>query len=643
MITFQRARRSLAIGRWAAGLAAATITCSAGTALADEAQLPDLGRLSLEELADLEVTSVSRQPEPMADAGAAIFVITNDDARRSGALTLPELLRLAPNLEVARIDALDYSITARGFGGFEAANKLLVQIDGRSVYTPLFSGVDWDQHHLLLDDLDRVEVVSGPGGALWGANAVNGVVSITTRRAEDTQGLLLAGTAGTQDSDVRLRYGGRLGERGAYRVYVTGYDRGDLKRADGADADDGWSGLQGGFRADWSGALDELTLQGDVQDNEIASPAATSGYVRGGNLLGRWTRQTGRTGRLEIQAYYDRSEREARLIYDALETWDVELQHAFGWRAHQLVWGGGFRRTQDEFRTLFQPNLLNPAARTMTIGSFFVQDQIALREDLTLTLGLKLEDNSYTELDYMPSVRLAWRLPGDHLLWAAVSRAIRNPSRIERDFAIAGLVAPGFMASEELIAYEAGYRGRPSVRSSLSVNLFYNAYDDLRTNELDRRLAEPIYVGNSLEGVTYGIEAWGALDVTDRWRLSAGASWLGKDFKLKPGSLDVSRREAEGVDPDYWLKLRSQMQLTDRLELDLFLRAYGETPASAASGYLGAPAYADLAARLGWRITPALELSLAGNNLLDDQHPEASEARRKEPPRSLQLGLRWAY
>jgi iron complex outermembrane recepter protein len=614
-----------------------------GVAAAAEAEAP-LGQLSLEELADLEVTSVSRLPEPVADAGAAIYVITNDDVRRSGALSLPEALRLAPNLEVARIDALDYSITARGFGGFESANKLLVQIDGRSVYTPLYSGVDWDQHHLLLDDLDRIEVVSGPGGALWGANAVNGVVSITTRRAEDTQGLLAAATAGTLDSDLRVRYGGRLGERGAFRVYATGFRRGDLKRADGEDADDGWDAVQGGFRADWSTGSDELTLQGDLSESDIDQPAGLDdGYARGANLLGRWTRPTGRTGRLEVQAYYDRTEREARLFYDALETWDVELQHAFEWRVHHIVWGGGYRRTQDEFRTLTLPNLLNPARREVTIGSFFVQDQVALSENLTLTLGMKLEDNSYTELDYMPSARLAWRLPGDHLLWAAVSRAIRNPSRIERDFAIEGLVKPGIMGSEKLVAYEAGYRGRPSARTSLSVNLFYNDYDDLRTNELDPSLPEPIYVGNTMRGVTFGVEAWGALDVTDSWRLSAGGAWLGKDFELEPDSRDIAKFEAAGVDPDYWVKLRSQTQLADNLELDVYLRAYGETPASAASGYLGAPAYVELSGRLGWRPVEQLELSVAGLNLLDDQHPEASETRRTEIPRSVQVGLRWTY
>ena len=644
-MTYRVTHRTRAIKRrLMAGALTLALGALASPALADDQALPGLERLSLEELAAIEVTSVSRRPEAVGDAGAAVFVVTNADIRRSGALTLAEALRIAPNLEVMRIDALDYSITARGFAGFEAANKLLVQIDGRTVYSPLFSGVDWDQQHLLLEDIGQIEVVSGPGGALWGANAVNGVVNITSRSAEETQGWLAAANLGTLDSDARLRYGGRLGANAAYRVYATGYKRGDLRLANGEDANDGWNGVQGGARLDWRGARDTVTLQGEVHDNAIDnSLGAAGGYVRGGNILGRWTRELGDIGVVEVQAYYDRVEREARLIYDSLDAYDVQVQHNFDWRGHAVVWGGGLRRTEDTFRTLNPPNLLNPASRGVTIGNFFVQDQIALRDDLSLTLGLKLEDNSYTELDYMPSARLTWRLSDQHMVWVAVSRAIRNPSRIERDFFIAGLVAPGFMGSEELLAYEVGYRGRPSARTSLSLNVFYNDYDDLRTNELNPAISPPVYVGNTMRGSVWGLEAWGAFDVADWWRLSASANFLGKDFELKPGSLDVARFEAAGADPDHWFKLRSQMQITERLQLDVDLRAYGDVPRLRASGYVGTESYAEADVRLGWRITEALELSVVGQNLLNDQHAEASETRRTEVPRSAHVGLRWAY
>jgi iron complex outermembrane receptor protein len=272
----------------------------------------DLSRLSIEDLAELEVTTVSKHPESLAHAPAAIYVLTNDDIRRSGVQTLPEALQLAPNLEVMRVDALDYTISARGFGGFESANKLLVLVDGRSVYTPLYGGVDWDQHHLVLDDIERVEVVSGPGGALWGVNAVNGVINVRTKSAYDTQGLLVTATAGTLDSDAAVRFGGQIADGPAWRVYATGYKRGDLKTVAGDSANDGWDGLQGGFRADWARQNDTLTVQGDLSDNTIEnSLGASGGYVRTANLLGRWSRAFESGASLEIQTYADRSERRA--------------------------------------------------------------------------------------------------------------------------------------------------------------------------------------------------------------------------------------------------------------------------------------------------------------------------------------------
>jgi len=603
----------------------------------------DLARLSLEDLGKIEVTSVSRRPEPVSAAPAAVYVITNEDIRRSGALSLPEALRLAPNLDVNRVDALDYSISARGFASQEAAQKLLVMIDGRSIYSTLLSGVFWDQNHVLLDDVNRIEVVSGPGGALWGANAVNGVVSITTRSAEETQGLLASAAAGTFDSDLRLRYGGRLGPNLAFRIYGTGVLRGDLRKADGSSAKDGWQSGQVGFRADWKGAADTVTVQGDLQDGSIdQSPQAASGYVRGANVLGRWTRQFGSGGSLEVQAYYDRVRREANLIVDAVDTYDLQVQHTFAaGRRHRIVWGGGYRVTDDAFRPVAGPQLLDPASRRVSIANAFGQDEISLGADLSLTLGIKAEDNSYTKLEFMPNVRLAWRPSGDQLLWAAVSRAIRNPSRVERDFAIPGVVVPGVFGSEKLIAYEAGYRAQPTGRTSVSVSLFYDDYDDLRTNDLTPPGTLPIFVGNSMRGRVLGVELWGAYDLRDWWRLSAGATALSKRFEDKPGSLDIAQFEAAGLDPDYWFKLRSEMRLSSTLDLDLRLRAYGAVPTSQASGYLGAKAYAEADVRLAWRVGPNLELALTGNNLLHAQHAEASEDRRNEIPRSAYVSLRW--
>lgn len=648
MIQFEcKARRT---GRLLlASVAAAALAAGAAHAAQDEDEAGPtsakaLGEMSLDELSQISVTSVSKRPETLSQAAASVYVITNDMIRRAGALSLPEALRQAPNLEVMRIDALDYSISARGFSGFEAANKLLVMIDGRSVYNPLFSGVDWDQHQVLLDDVEQIEVISGPAGVLWGANAVNGVINVNTKSAFDTQGGLFVADLGTLDSDVRLRYGRQIGDAGAGRIYATAFKRGDMRLASGENARDGWDGLQAGFRTDWAHDRDSFTFQGDVQDSKIdESLGFADGYVRGGNLLGRWTRRTGDTGSLEVQTYYDQIEREARQIHDELKVWDIQAQQAFTHGRHAVVWGAGYRITRDEFRTLTDPQLLAPPKRRVDIGNVFVQDEVTLRRNLLLTLGVKLETNSYTRTELMPSARLGWRLSDRQFVWGAVSRAIRNPSRIERDFFIAGLVEPGQMGSEKLVAYELGYRGRVTDRANVSVSAYYNVYDQLRTNELILTRTPPIFVGNTMEGETYGVEAWGDVQVADWWRLSLGGSVLGKNFRLKPGSHDVAQFEAAGVDPDYWIKARSQMRLSDRVDLDIGLRYYDDVPTSQASGYVGAGNYAEASMRLAWRVTDNLELSVTGLDLLHDQHPEASESRRNEIPRSAFVSLRWTH
>ncbi len=529
--------------------------------VAEDASLQNLDAFSIEELGQIQITSVSKRPEAIGQAASAIYVITNEDLRLSGALTLPEALRMAPNLEVTRIDALDYTITARGFSGSESSNKLLVLIDGRSIYTPLYSGVDWDQHHVFLDDVDRIEVISGPGGTLWGTNAVNGVINVSSKPAGQTLGWLANGTGGSLDSDVRLRYGAMLGESAAFRVYATAYKRGDLERPNGSSANDGWWGAQGGFRTDWARGADALTLQGDISNNQIDESVGVAGYARGANLLGRWVRTLG-GGTLEIQGYYDRVEREARLVYDSMDTFDLEVQHGFAVGSrHQIVWGGGYRHTADRFHTLVEPQLLAPERRKVNISNLFAQDQIALGPAVSLTVGVKLENDSYTKLEALPNLRLAWRPNEAQTLWAAVSRAVRNPSRVERDFFITGVVVPGRFQSESLIAYEAGWRAQPTADGSISVSLYYNDYDGLRSNDLTAPGVLPIYVGNSNKGRVIGAEIWGDYAVASRWRLSAGVSVLDKTIKKKAGSLDIAEFESGGVDADKWVKLRSQMKL----------------------------------------------------------------------------------
>ncbi|MBU3974562.1 MAG: TonB-dependent receptor, partial [Alphaproteobacteria bacterium] len=364
----------------------------------------DLARMSLEELSMVEVVSVSRRPEALADAAAAIFVISADDIRRSGATTLPEVLRLAPNLNVQRVNAVDYAISARGFNGYETANKLLVMVDGRSIYSTLHSGVFWDARDLALEDIERIEVISGPGGALYGANAMNGVINITTRSARDTVGSLVSLAAGNEDASVMLRHGGRLGETGGWRAYVRASTHDDSFRPAGGDATDGATGLRGGARLDWSAGVNELTLQGDVFDNELTINEDYSGTetrVSGRNVLARWVRPLA-DGEFRMQAYYDRFERVEPGTVEDNDTWDVSAQQTLDRGRHHLVFGAGYRSVQSRFAAPPGGAFLDPEELTLTLTNVFIQDQIALTDSLTLTLGAKYEDNSFSGQEFLP-------------------------------------------------------------------------------------------------------------------------------------------------------------------------------------------------------------------------------------------------
>ena len=605
----------------------------------------DLARLSIEELSEIEITSVSKRPERLDEAAASVFVLRNEDIRRSGLASLPEVLRLAPNLHVARIDAQDYAISARGLNSFESANKLLVQIDGRSVYSPLYSGVEWDQHQVVLDDVERIEVVSGPGGTLYGANAVNGVVNVISKSAADTQGLLVNLRAGTVDSSATARFGGAIGQAGHYRVYGMAFERGDLLRADGDEAEDGWSGAQLGFRTDFRQGANRITIQGDAYEAEVDAVAGDSGQATGAlegrNLVGRWEHTFSGGDALTVQAYYDKYERTARGIFDAVETVDQQVQHATTRGRHNLLVGAEHRSWKDQFRNFVNAFTLDPPSRELTLTSAFAQDQIALRDDLVLTLGVKAEHSSYTGLEWMPNVRLAWRANDTALLWGAVSRVARNPSRLERDLVAPPFLVRGDFQPEQLIAYEVGYRGRPAPGLSVSATAYLHDYDNVRSNDITPGAFLPLRVGNAVEGRTVGLEAWADYDLNDRSRLSAGFSALSKDFETGP--LDISNLEAQGVDPDFQVSLRSQTALRDDLDLDLRVRYVDETPVGSAAGYVGADAYAEADARLGWRLTENVELSLAGLNLLQESHREAGETRANEARRRFVAGLRLVW
>ncbi len=598
----------------------------------------DLARMSLEELAMVEVVSVSRRPEALADAAAAIFVISAEDIRRSGATSLPEVLRLAPNLNVQRVNSVDYAISARGFNGYETSNKLLVMVDGRSLYSTLHAGVFWDARDLVLEDIERIEVISGPGGALYGSNAMNGVINIITRSARETIGTLVSGGAGNEDSTLTLRHGGRMGETGAWRAYLAAARRDDSNRLTGGDATDAAEALRGGARLDWNAGVNELTLQGDVFDNEVTVNEDFSGAetrVSGHNLLGRWARPLA-GGQLQVQAYYDRFERVEPGSVEDSDTWDLSAQQAFSRGRHQLVFGAGYRTVQSRFAPAPGGAFLDPEELALTLTHVFVQDQIALTDSLTLTLGAKYEDNSFSGEEFLPNVRLGWKRPGGDLVWAAVSRASRTPNRIERGLTLPGFLVGGEFQSETLTAYELGYRANPLPRAAFSVSAFYNVYDDLRTTSLNPATFLPLTFTNGGAGEAWGVEAWGSYDVSDRWRLSAGLSTLEKDFSAPPAALDISGLASVGDDPGYQVLVRSQSRISDAVDLDLSLRAVDELAT--------VDSYVEADVRLGWRLTETLELSVTGRNLIEDRRVETGDpVRRRAFGRSVFAALRVSF
>lgn len=591
----------------------------------------DLANLSFEELANIRITSVSKRDENLADAAASVFVITHDDIRRSGATSLPDALRLAPNLHVAQVSANAYAISARGFNG-SSANKLLVLIDGRSVYTPLFAGVFWDVQNVLLEDVDRIEVISGPGGTLWGTNAVNGVVNVITRSAANTQGGLATVGGGNRESSSALRYGGALGEDGSYRVYGKYGERRPTETARGSPVDDASRMAQGGFRIDWARADDQLMLQGNVYDGAEGQPEPGSivtgpkfplGGIQlsGVNLLSRWERTLDRDGRLSLQFYYDGTQRDVPPFFsEKLDIVDLQFQHALPRQGmHAPVWGAEYRYGMDRVSNSAIIAFL-PAQLDQRWVSLFGQDEMSLRDDLRLTLGARFERNDYTGLEFLPNARLAWKLAPGHLLWGAASRTVRAPSRLDRDVVVPGkppylLIGGPEVRSEVAKVYELGYRGQPNPRLSFAATLFHSDYDRLRTQEINR---EPLYVvyANNMEGRSTGIEMWSTYQVTADWRLSAGYTAQKERLELKPGSNDQAALLNLDRDPSHKWILRSSLNLTKESEADLTVRRV------AALSNPQVPAYTAVDLRYGWNPRPDLEFSVTAQNLGSKGHGE---------------------
>src|SRR5262245_60826229 len=629
----------------------------------------DLTDLSLEELMNLRVTSTARRPQSVAESPAAVFVITQDDIRRSGVTSIPEALRMVPGIEVARIDANKWAISSRGFNG-RFANKLLVMIDGRSVYTPLTSGVLWDAQDTVLEDIDRIEVVRGPGASLWGANAVNGVINIVTKQARDTQGGLFVAGGGTEEQGfTSLRYGGQLDDDTYYRAYVKYFNRDSQDFIGGGDAADDWQVGRSGFRIDWQPeGPDAVTVQGDIYRGVVGTTGSVASIgppfqqtlnsdddIFGANLLSRWSHQFDDGSDMQLQVYYDVAEANELGVDVAEHTFDVDIQHHFQMLdRHDIVWGVGSRLIQGQFDGTFTTNF-SESERTDYLFSAFIQDEITLIPDeVRLTLGSKFEYNSFTGFEFQPTGRLIWTPDDRQAVWGAVSRATRTPSQSADSISINSVLGPADPAnpfpnpfqlsvlgnpdeqSEELTALELGYRVRPTDELSLDVAGFYNIYDRLLSVETESLIITPpppfppvfcvvftipgcLITGNSRfdnlgSATTYGVETSADWRVAPWWRLQGAYTFLHEDIDHQGANgFTVS---AEGRDPSHIVSVRSSWDIAENWEFDLWGRYVSDLPERGVENYF------TFDARIGYRPFDGLEFSIVGQNLYDGHHLE---------------------
>ncbi len=602
----------------------------------------DLTRLTLEELMEIQVTSVSKKPERMKQAPAAVFVITQEDIRRSGATQIPEVLRMVPGVEVARVDSNKWAVSIRGFNNL-FARKLLVLIDGRSVYTGLFSGTFWDTQDTALEDIDRIEVIRGPGATVWGVNAVNGVINIITKKASRTQGSLVSGGGGNVEQGfTTLRYGNKLGENAHYRVYGKWFNRDSFEHPSGMDSNDDWTAIRGGFRVDWNlSENSELTFQGDIYNGEsnsrrftVLAPAVSavvneSEDVKGANLLTRWSRQFSDQSNLKVQFYYNQEDRKGPVFSQYIDILDLDVQHRFALsNRHDLVWGFNNRVIIDELESSFALSF-NPMSDTNYFGNAFIQDQITLVPDqLKFTVGTKLGYNTFSGWEIQPSGRLLWTPSDKHTVWASASRAVRTPSRLEDSFTLnfltlgpntVQLMGNTELKSENLLAYELGYRVKSTKHLFFDIATFYNVYNDLLTQEPITPSA-PFFITsqnqNLMKGEAWGIEVASTWDVFDFWRVKAAFTWFELDLFLDPASQDPTATAANGSSPQFQVNFRSYLDLPNGWELDTALNYVDELPD------LGIEEYVRLDLRLGWHASDRVELSVTGQNLLESNHQE---------------------
>lgn len=630
--------------------------------------------MTLEELMNEPVTSVSKRETPLMFSAAAIAVVVPEDIRRLGITTLPEALRLVPGMDVARLTANKWAVTARGFNS-QFANKLLVLIDGRAIYTPTFGGVYWDSQDILIEDMARIEVIRGPGATLWGANAVNGVINVVTKSAAQTQGLLVSAAAGTEDRPtVAVRYGGMMSPRLAFRVYGKFFSRTAFADAAGRATPDEWDAARGGLRIDAGEGTDTQTTflaeyhegrSGEFKQRASLTPPFSRAFDavnrnRGGHALARWHRDFHAAGKLTLQAYYDRVGQNigAELNQETRDTLDAEAQHRFTWRRHEIVWGLGYRVTHDRLPSNFGITW-TPEEQRCHLWNAFVQDDITLVPDRwRLTLGTKLEKSERSGSELQPNVRLAWSPSPRLTAWAAMARAARTVSRFERGVRLnvaafqPSPFGPVFLASlfgnpaaeaEILVAHEAGYRVELSKELVLDAAGFYNRYEDLliflpgpsRPEALPAPahvLVAPSTIRNISGASTHGAELSLQWQPALRLKLAASYSWIRMSFG--------AHAPPEGHAPEHQVRLRSYFDLRPNLQLNAAAHYVSRRP----KHRVDAQVRLDLGCT--WRVNETLELGLWAQNLLDRSHPEFvgnSTSLRTEVPRTLVTRLTWKY
>lgn len=658
-----RAHATVRAGVWsrqflAAALAAVFFT---STALANAAQDIDFTKLGVEDLMNMQITTVSKHSQPVSTAPAAIFVITQEEIQNSGARSIPELLRMVPGLEVARIDENKWAIGSRGFNG-RFDDKLLVLIDGRSVYTPLFSGVYWDVEDVMLEDVERIEVIRGPGATLWGANAVDGVINIITKSSKDSQNLFVKSEGGDEQVNAdSVRYGGKIDNKGTYRVYAKYLDWNSSTGLNGQYAGDGYNQLRGGFRSDWNlTQKDALTFQGDTyhsRDGEtLTIPTLTSpfysstfgndGDYSGGNLLGRWTHTYSKSSNITLQTYFDRTNyADNNLFVDHENVFDLDFQHDFHvGDKNDVVWGAGYRSVQDRSDSTFTV-MVTPSQGQYNLFSAFAQDEIAVSNRLSVTVGSKFEHNSFTGFEIQPNIRFLAKVKDNQSVWGAISRAVRTPAITEEGLRLADAVVPpgvppfnsplpvieavygsNQFKSEDLLAYEVGYRVDINKSKSLSADIsaFYNNYTNLRTAEPGTPFVEgaptdvvfPFVAENKMSGGTYGIEPFFDYKPLKNWKLFGSYSYLQMNIHKNADSTDPTPDLPNGENPKNQVFISSSVALPMHFEQHFSYR-YVDKLSS-----IGIPSYSSFDGGFSWNPMPNLRLSFDGQNWLDNRHLE---------------------